>query len=95
VSLFTTLSVLLFTLFCVFLSCVGIYANHRRTSGKERAMVLSLARGIFGDEAKLARWLNKPLRRFGGRSPVQMMRGSKTDLKKVEQLLIELQEGYF
>lgn len=93
-SLFTTLTVLLFTLFCVFLSCVGIYANHRRTSGKERAMVLSLARGIFGDEAKLARWLNKGLKRFEGKSPSEMME-SRDGLKKVEQLLIEIQEGFF
>lgn len=57
-------------------------------------MVLSLARGIFGDEVKLERWIHKPLVRFEGKSPSQMMATSH-GLKKVEQLLIELQEGYF
>lgn len=91
---FTALPILLFTLLCVALTSAGFYANSRRAREKERAKILGLARNIFGDEAKMERWLHKPLKRFGGKSPSQMM-STSDNLKKVEQLLIEIQEGYF
>ena len=55
---------------------------------------MGLARQIFGNEQKMTRWLNKPQQRFEGRSPTQMMQ-SRNGLKEVEQLLIEIQEGFF
>ena len=88
------LPVLLLTFVCVGLCSIGIYVNHRRAYDRKRARLLDLAGEIFGDEAKLARWIHKPLVRFEGKSPSQMMATSH-GLKKVEQLLIELQEGYF
>lgn len=88
------LPVLLLTFVCVGLCSIGIYVNHRRAYDRKRARLLDLAGEIFGDEAKLARWFNKPLSRFEGKSPAEMME-SRDGLKKVEQLLIEIQEGYF
>lgn len=91
---FKALTLLLFTLLCAALTSAGFYANNRRAREKERAKVLALARSIFGDEAKMERWFHKPLIRFEGKSPNQMMT-TDDGLKKVEQLLIEIQEGYF
>lgn len=86
------LPVLLLTFVCVGLCTVGIYANHYLA--KERSRIMGLARQIFGNEQKMTRWLNKPQKRFEGRSPTQMMQ-SRNGLKEVERLLIALQEGYF
>lgn len=91
-SFWDMLPVVLLTLFVVTLCTGGIYAN--RYLEKERTRLLDLAKEIFGNEAKLARWFNKPLSRFEGKSPAEMIE-SRDGLKKVEQLLIELQEGYF
>lgn len=86
--------ILLFTLLCVTLCAGGIYVNSRRSVERERARILELAIGIFGDKQKMSRWLHKPLVRFSGKSPHEMM-ASSHGLKEVERLLIELQEGYF
>ena len=79
----------LLTLFFVVLCAGGMYANDYLA--QERARIMDLACQIFGNEQKMTRWLKKPLRRFRGRSPLQMME-SKNGLKEVEQLLIQMQE---
>lgn len=91
-SFWDMLPVVLLTLFVVTLCTGGIYAN--RYLEKERTRLLDLAKEIFGNEVKLARWLNKRLKRFEGRSPAEMME-SRDGLKEVERYLIALQEGYF
>lgn len=91
-SFWDMLPVVLLTLFVVTLCTGGIYAN--RYLEKERTRLLDLAKEIFGNEVKLARWLNERLKRFEGRSPIEMME-SRDGLKEVERYLIALQEGYF
>ena len=86
--------ILLFTLLCVTLCAGGIYVNTRRSMARERARIVELASEIFGDKQKMARWLHKPLQRFNGKTPHEMLKSSH-GLEEVEQLLIELQEGYF
>jgi len=91
-SFWDMLPVVLLTLFFVTLCTGGIYVNRQQV--RERTRIVGLARQLFGDERKLTRWLHKPLDRFGGRTPSQMM-CTHHGLKEVERLLTALQEGYF
>jgi len=49
---------------------------------------------VFGEKEKALRWLNKPKHRFAERTPIQMLR---TELggRKVEEMLIQIDEGMF
>jgi putative toxin-antitoxin system antitoxin component (TIGR02293 family) len=57
------------------------------------ARILSLAEGVFGDEAKAARWLRKTKSHFGGRSPLEMLR-TEAAARLVEEMLLRLDYGF-
>lgn len=56
--------------------------------------VFDFAIRIFGDAKRAGSWMNKPKRRFDGRTPIAMLR---TDLggRQVEEMLIQIDEGMF
>lgn len=58
------------------------------------ARVYALAVRIFGNPEKARRWLSKPKMRFDEQTPISMLR---TDLggRQVEEMLIQIDEGYF
>ena len=58
------------------------------------ARLWSLAVKIFGDRDKARRWLTKPKLRFDEQTPLQMMR-SGVGAEGVEEMLIQIDEGYF
>jgi putative toxin-antitoxin system antitoxin component (TIGR02293 family) len=58
------------------------------------ARLWELGKKVFGDPDKARRWLTKPKVRFEERTPLLMMRtGVGTDA--VEEMLIQIDEGYF
>lgn len=57
------------------------------------AHVIALARAVFGDSEKAARWLRKPKERFDGQSPMSLVRSSQ-GIRMVEEMLVQVAEGY-
>jgi putative toxin-antitoxin system antitoxin component (TIGR02293 family) len=49
---------------------------------------------VFGDQEKALHWLNKPLRRFTGRTPLQMLR-TEFGARMVEEMLGQTDYGMF
>jgi len=56
------------------------------------ARVTALAEQVFGDDAKAARWLRKAKRRFGSRSPLEML-ATETGARLVEEMLYQIDDG--
>ncbi len=56
--------------------------------------VFDQAVAVFGDVEQARRWLNKPRKRFDGRTPLQML---PTDVggRMVEEMLGQIDEGMF
>jgi putative toxin-antitoxin system antitoxin component (TIGR02293 family) len=78
---------------------------HRRARGEpltadesDRAVrlarVAALTEQVFGDVERARRWLRRPARRFGSRSPLQVM-ATEAGARLVEELLYQIDEGYF
>jgi len=49
---------------------------------------------VFGERDKVLHWLNKPLRRFAGRTPLQMLR-TEFGARMVEEALGQIDYGMF
>jgi putative toxin-antitoxin system antitoxin component (TIGR02293 family) len=57
------------------------------------ARLVALAESVFGEREKALHWLRKPLRRFHQRSAMEMM-ATELGGRQVEELLIQIDEGY-
>jgi putative toxin-antitoxin system antitoxin component (TIGR02293 family) len=57
------------------------------------AHITALAETIFGNQSKAKRWLSKPKERFNSHSPMTML-ASLHGTRQVEEMLIQLAEGY-
>src|SRR5438046_2698542 len=57
------------------------------------ARVSALGENAFGDRGRFWRWFRAPMRRFDGRSPLEMLR-TETGGRLVEELLIGFEEGF-
>ena len=60
----------------------------------EAAHLLALALRVFGSEEKARKWLSTPKTRFNGASPL-VLATSAPGVRAIEQLLGEIEEGYF
>jgi putative toxin-antitoxin system antitoxin component (TIGR02293 family) len=49
---------------------------------------------VLGDREKALHWLNKPLRRFAGRTPLQMLR-TEFGARMIEEMLGQMDYGMF
>ena len=49
---------------------------------------------VFGDPDRARDWLNKPKKRFGGRTPIEMLR-TEVGARMVEELLVQIDYGMF
>ena len=49
---------------------------------------------VLGDRDKALHWLNKPLRRFAGRPPIQMLR-TEFGARMIEEMLGQMDYGMF
>ncbi|HKT69718.1 MAG TPA: antitoxin Xre-like helix-turn-helix domain-containing protein [Terriglobales bacterium] len=58
------------------------------------ARILARAQLVMGDQAAALAWLRAPLRRFQGRTAMEML-ATETGGRLVEQLLIQVDEGMF
>lgn len=58
------------------------------------ARLLSQAETVFGNPEKALRWMRHPLRRFGDRTPMQIV-ATEAGGRVVEELLIQIDEGIF
>lgn len=78
--------------------------SHRRAKGgklsvdeSDRAVrlarVLALAEAVFGSGDLALRWLRKAMRRFDGRTPLEML-VTETGGRLIEEQLIQIDEGY-
>lgn len=58
------------------------------------ARVLAQAESVFDSKEKAMNWLRRPMNRFEGRSPIQML---ETDVgsRLVEEALVQIDEGFF
>jgi putative toxin-antitoxin system antitoxin component (TIGR02293 family) len=56
--------------------------------------VIAAAERVFADPERARIWLRSSLKRFNGASPMQML-SSETGGRLVEELLIQIDEGYF
>lgn len=79
--------------------------SHRRARGEPLtleesdklarvARIVALAAEVFGDADAGLAWLRKPLVRFGDRAPMAMI-ATEAGARLVEELLIQIDEGYF
>jgi putative toxin-antitoxin system antitoxin component (TIGR02293 family) len=78
--------------------------SHRRAQGAKLtvgesdrtvrlARVLALAEAVFGSNELALLWLRKPLRRFEGRTALEML-ATETGGRLIEEQLIQIDEGY-
>ncbi|MDN5752521.1 MAG: DUF2384 domain-containing protein [Nitrosospira sp.] len=58
------------------------------------ARVIAQSESVFDDKDKAMRWLRRPMKRFEGRTPIEML---DTDVgsRLVEEALVQIDEGYF
>jgi putative toxin-antitoxin system antitoxin component (TIGR02293 family) len=74
--------------------------NNERLSPEESdkairlAKIVAQASAAFGDQEKAMYWLRSPLKRFGGKSALEMT-GTEQGARLVEEALVQLDEGYF
>ena len=57
------------------------------------ARVTALGENAFGDRERFWRWFRAPMRRFDGRSPLEMLR-TEAGGRLIEELLIGFEEGF-
>lgn len=78
--------------------------SHRRTRAEplsveetdrtvRLARLLALAETVLGDWDKALRWMRKPLKRFNGLSPMEML-STEAGGRLVEEALVQIDEGY-
>jgi len=58
------------------------------------ARVVAQAESVFDNKEKAMTWLRRPMRRFEGHSPIQMLE-SDAGSRLVEEALVQIDEGYF
>lgn len=56
--------------------------------------IFDRAARVVGDPARALHWLNKPLRRFAGRTPLHMLR-TEFGARMVEEMLGQIDHGMF
>jgi putative toxin-antitoxin system antitoxin component (TIGR02293 family) len=56
------------------------------------ARITVLAEQTFGDAERAWRWLRKSKRRFGGRTPIELLR-TETGARVVEEMIVQLDDG--
>lgn len=54
--------------------------------------IMAMARAIFGNREKAARWIRKPKKRFNDQSPMSLVRSSQ-GVRMIEELLMHVAEG--
>ena len=75
-------------------------ANKQALTSDESDKVIRIGRAIaaaqrvFADSERASAWLRTSLKRFDGETPMQML-SSKAGGRIVEELLIQIDEGYF
>lgn len=73
-------------------------AKHQLLSREESdkavrvARIASMAEQVFGDSERAWRWLRKPKRQFGGRSPMDML-STEAGARLVEELVEQIDHG--
>ena len=78
--------------------------SHRRAKGgklsvgeSDRAVrlarMLALTEAVFGSDDLVLRWLRKAMRRFDGRTPLEML-VTEAGGRLIEEQLIQIDEGY-
>ena len=73
-------------------------ARHQPLSREESdkavrvARIATMAERAFHDAAKAWRWLRKPKRRFGGRTPIEML-ASEAGARLVEEMILQFEYG--
>lgn len=56
------------------------------------ARISTMAERAFGDSGKAWRWLRKPKRRFGGKTPMEML-ATEAGARLVEEMILQLEYG--
>jgi putative toxin-antitoxin system antitoxin component (TIGR02293 family) len=56
------------------------------------ARITALAEQVFGDEEKASRWLRQPKRRFGSRTPLDLL-STEAGARLVEEMLYQIDDG--
>jgi len=56
------------------------------------ARITALAEQVFGDEAKAARWLRQPKRRFGSSTPFDLL-ATEAGARLIEEMLYQIDDG--
>lgn len=73
-------------------------AKHQPLSKEESdkavrvARITAMAEQAFRDPARAWRWLRKPKRRFGGKSPIEML-ATEASARLVEEMIIQFEYG--
>ncbi|MDX1982407.1 MAG: MbcA/ParS/Xre antitoxin family protein [Bryobacteraceae bacterium] len=58
------------------------------------ARILARAQSTFGNPEKALVWMQEPKRRFGGRTPLEML-ANEAGERLVEEILVQIDEGMF
>jgi len=67
-------------------------SQHESDRAVRVARITAMAEQIFGDPKRAWRWLRKPKRRFGGKSPLAMLT-TEAGAHLVEEMIIQLEYG--
>lgn len=60
---------------------------------EEAKRVIAHAEAVFVDPKKAARWMQKPKRRFEGRTPLEML-ATEAGTEQVETFLFQIESGF-
>jgi len=75
-------------------------ANDERLTVEESDRAVRMARvvaqtdSVFGNQEKAMSWLRHPLKRFEGRTPIEML-ATDVGSRLVEEALVQIDEGFF
>jgi putative toxin-antitoxin system antitoxin component (TIGR02293 family) len=58
------------------------------------ARITAMAEQVFGEPERAWRWLRKPKRRFGGKTPVEML-ATEAGARLVEEMIGQIEHGIF
>lgn len=56
--------------------------------------VISRAQAVLGDQGKALEWMRAPKKRFGGKTPMQML-ATEPGGRLVDEMLVQIDEGMF
>jgi putative toxin-antitoxin system antitoxin component (TIGR02293 family) len=58
------------------------------------ARITAMAEQVFGEPERAWRWLREPKRRFGGKTPIEML-ASEAGARLVEEMIGQIEHGMF